>query len=120
MEISGYAITRESKNQEAAWEYIKFITGPVGQSIWTVTGMPSRTSIINQFAAGKAPGSKYAPFYKPFLATLSNARWTPFVAKSAEVENDLTNATAPMWLGSESAQQATQQLGKQLRSLLGS
>ena len=30
MEISGYAITKQSKNQEAAWEYIKFVTGPVG------------------------------------------------------------------------------------------
>ena len=118
MEISGYAITKQSKNQEAAWEYIKFITGPVGQSIWTVTGMPSRQSVINQFAAGKAPGSKYAAYYKPFLATLPNARWTPFVAKSAEVAQDLTSATAPMWLGSQTAQEACSKLSSQLRSLL--
>jgi len=118
MEISGYAITKASRNKEAAWEYIKFITGPVAQSIWTVTGMPSRQSVIKQFAAGKAPGSKYAPFYKPFLATLSNARWTPFVAKSAEVAQDVTSATAPMWLGSQTAQQACSSLASQLRTLL--
>jgi len=118
MEISGYAITKQSKNQDAAWEYIKFITGPVGQSIWTVTGMPSRQSVINQFAAGKAPGSKYAPYYKPFLATLPNARWTPFIAKSAEVAQALTAATAPMWLGTATAQEACTKLASQLRTLL--
>ena len=118
MEISGYAITKQSKNQEAAWEYIKFITGPVGQSIWTVTGMPSRQSVINQFAAGKAPGSKYAPYYKPFLQTLPNARWTPFIAKSAEVAQAYTAATAPMWLGSETAQESCSKLATQLRKLL--
>ena len=118
MEISGYAITKQSKNQEAAWEYIKFVTGPEGQSIWTVTGMPSRQTVIDQFAAGKAPGSKYATFYKPFLTTLNNARWTPFVAKSAEVAQALTSATAPMWLGSQTAQQACTKLAGQLRSLL--
>ena len=80
--------------------------------------MPSRQSVINQFAAGKAPGSKYAPFYKPFLTTLNNARWTPFVAKSAEVAQALTSATAPMWLGSQTAQQACTKLAGQLRSIL--
>ena len=120
MEISGYAITTQSKNKEAAWEYIKFITGPIGQSIWSVTGMPSRQSVINQFNAGKAPGSKYAPYYKPFIQLLPNAQWTPFVAKSAEVSQALTTATEPVWLGKETAQSATKDLAVELTALLKS
>jgi multiple sugar transport system substrate-binding protein len=113
MEISGYAITRQSKNQEAAWEYIKFITGREGQKIWSVVGMPSRNSAIKDFQS-----SNLAKWYKPFIQLLPKVDFTPFHAKSAEVAQDLTSGLDAVWLGQKSAKEATAEIAAKLRTLL--
>jgi multiple sugar transport system substrate-binding protein len=113
MEISGYAITRQSKNKEAAWEYVKFITGREGQKIWSVVGMPSRNSAIKDFQA-----SDLAKWYKPFIQLLPAVEFTPFEAKSAEVAQELTSGLDAVWLGQRSARDATADVAKKLRALL--
>ncbi|WP_176079134.1 extracellular solute-binding protein, partial [Clostridioides difficile] len=43
----GYAMNKESKNKESAWEFIKYATGKEGMTIWTTGSgtLPSRKSI---------------------------------------------------------------------------
>lgn len=46
---TGLAIPKDSKNKDAAWEFIKFVNGPVGQEILCSSGFsaPVRKSILN-------------------------------------------------------------------------
>ena len=113
-EISGYAITKASKNPEAAWEYIKFISSRQGQAIWSVVGTPTRLTALADFRRR----SPWANYYKPFIQQLTNVTWTPFFSKSAEVEQDVTNGLAKMWLGQETAQAATASIATQLHPLV--
>jgi multiple sugar transport system substrate-binding protein len=112
-EVSGYAITKDSKNPEAAWEYIKFISGRKGQGIWSVVGLPTRTTALGDFRR-RSPWAKY---YVPFIAQLSNVTWTPFFAKSAELEQALTDGMSNVWLGKESAKDASAGIAKKLRAI---
>jgi multiple sugar transport system substrate-binding protein len=116
LEISGYAITKASKNPQAAWELIKFITSPEGQNIWSVVGMPTRKSSLDTFLAT----GKYADLYKPFVELLPSVQHTPFFAKSAEIAQILTEGQDPIFLGQTTAEAACKVMAEKMRAVLAS
>lgn len=47
---SGYSITRQSKNKEQAWLFLREFTGALGmEELWSQVTMPSRRSALNGF-----------------------------------------------------------------------
>lgn len=116
MEISGYGITKQSKNPEAAWEFIKFITGPEGQRIWSIVGQPTRKSSTEEFLRT----SEFSQYFQPFLELMPDVRWTPFIAKGAEINQILSEEQDGIFLGRVSAESAAADMAKRMREVLSS
>ncbi|CAN5822492.1 hypothetical protein BH23CHL8_BH23CHL8_21430 [soil metagenome] len=116
VEISGYVILKDSPNPEVAWEFIKFITGPVGQRIWSVVATPTRQSSLEEFVAE----SPYREYYQPFVEILPNAQHSPFWERAAEISQILTDRQADIFLGNRDAQSATADMAAEMRAVVGS
>lgn len=114
LEISGYAITKSSKDPQAAWEFIKFVTGPMGQEIWSPVGTPTRRSNLATFLQNNAN----AELYRPFVDVLDGAQHTPFFAKSAEIAQILTEGQDAIFLGQDTAESATAAMAEEMRAVL--
>jgi multiple sugar transport system substrate-binding protein len=114
VEISSYAILKESRNPEAAWEFIKFVTGPAGQRIWTVVATPTRQSILDEFLAD----SPYKQWYAPFVETLPFAHHSPFWERSAEIAQILTEGQADIFLGNVDAASRAAQMADEMRQVV--
>jgi multiple sugar transport system substrate-binding protein len=115
IEISGYAIAKESQNPEAAWEFIKYITGPHGQETWSVVGMPTRQRNLEKFIAE----SPYAEYFEPFVEVLPNVRHTPFFGQSAEIAQILSEEQSPVFAGSTTAEEAMAVAAERMRAVVG-
>jgi multiple sugar transport system substrate-binding protein len=116
LEISGYAISADTPNRDAAWEFIKFIASPAGQKIWSVVGTPTRRSSLDTFLAE----SPTAEWFRPFVEVLSSAQHTPFFANSAEINQILGDGQAPIFLGQASAEEAAAVMAADMRAVVGS
>jgi multiple sugar transport system substrate-binding protein len=115
VEISSYVILKDSPRPDIAWEFIKFITGPVGQRIWSVVATPTRQKSLDEFVAS----SPYKEYYKPFVEILPNARHSPFFEKSAEIAQIFTDGSAAIYLGDQTAEEATAAMAEQMRAVVG-
>jgi multiple sugar transport system substrate-binding protein len=115
VEISGYVILRDSPNPEIAWEFIKFITGPIGQRIWSVVATPTRQSSLDEFVAE----SPYREYYKPFVEILPAAQHSPFWERAAEISRILSDGQADIFLGSRTAEEATADMAAEMRAVVG-
>lgn len=115
LEISGYAIASDTPNPEASWEFIKFIASPEGQKIWSVVGTPTRRSSLDTFLVE----SPTAEWFKPFVEVLDSAQHTPFFANSAEINQILSDGQAPIFLGTQSAEEAAAAMAADMRAVVG-
>jgi multiple sugar transport system substrate-binding protein len=115
LEISGYAISADTPSPEAAWEFIKFIASPAGQRIWSVVGMPTRRSSLDEFVAT----SPNAEWYQPFIDVLDLVQHTPFFEDSAQINQILSDGQAPIFLGDQTAEEATAAMAADMRAVLG-
>jgi multiple sugar transport system substrate-binding protein len=115
VEISSYVILKDSPSPDVAWEFIKFITGPVGQEIWSVVGTPTRQSNLDKFVAE----SPYKEYFAPFVETLPNAQHSPFWERSAEISQILSDGQADIFLGSVDAQSRTAEMAESMRAVVG-
>jgi multiple sugar transport system substrate-binding protein len=115
VEISGYVILKDSPNPDVAYEFIKFITGPVGQEIWSVVATPTRQSSLDQFVAE----SPYKEYYKPFVEILPAAQHSPFWERAAEISQILNDGQADIFLGSVDAESRTAEMAESMRAVVG-
>lgn len=114
LEISGYAITKDTKDPQLAWEFIKYITGPEGQRTWSEVGMPTRNANLTEFIAT----SPYAEWYKPFIEVLPNVQHTPFFSKSAEIAQALASGQDPIFLGQVDAATGCAAMAEEMRGIV--
>lgn len=77
--LEGYAIPAQSKNKEAAWEFIKYLAGQEGQTAMIKTNnfVPNSVSLSNSEAYlnatdNCAPGNKKAVVYMSEAATVGD------------------------------------------------
>lgn len=114
LEISGYAITKDSPNPELAWQFIKYITGKAGQKTWSSVGTPTRQSNLTDFIAT----SPYAEWFKPFVEVLAYVQHTPFFGKSAEIADALGRGQDPIFLGQTDAATACAAMAEEMRAIV--
>jgi ABC-type glycerol-3-phosphate transport system substrate-binding protein len=107
---SGYGILKTSKNKKAAWELVKFISGPVGAKKLAATGLaqPAIMSAASgvEFLDGKDPQNK-----KMLLEAVKYVKYMPMAKNTSEVQYGLMGPVFDkIWSGTLTAQQAAEQL----------
>jgi sn-glycerol 3-phosphate transport system substrate-binding protein len=92
-----YIVEKSAATQDAAWQFIKFLTGPAQQATWAADSgyVPVRKSSVNlaPLAAtwAKVPGYKVP--YKQLLASPANPATAGYVAGAAnEIDQSILNA----------------------------
>ncbi|WP_020373796.1 ABC transporter substrate-binding protein [Sulfobacillus thermosulfidooxidans] len=111
---TAWAITKDSKHPEQAWQVIKYLTG-VGQAQWVEQGglVTVRKSLINM------PYYQKHPIYKNIIASLPHAvPWNFPVGFDQYVNTTLSNVTLRAVDGTLSPQEALQILQQQGEAIL--
>lgn len=111
-ELDSLSIAKDSKNPEAAWEFIKTVTDRRGQTLWTLAATPTRNSVLNSKAFRK---DKVVP---AVVEMIGHSTFTPFTKVGQAVDTASITELAPMWLGKESAAKATKDTAAALRKAL--
>ena len=76
---------------------------------------PTRQSSLDEFVAN----SPYKDYYKPFVEILPAAHHSPFWSKAAEISQILTDGQAPIFLGEQTAEEATAAMATDMRAVVG-
>jgi len=103
---SGYGMFGGTKNEDAAWEFFKFIEGPEAQLAHARSGatFPSRKSIQlhpEVAVAGRAP-----EHFKLFVDGQRYVRLDPQVSNWRDIEAAIDTELGPLWDGQRSAREA--------------
>ncbi len=114
---SAYVISSRSRHKEAAWTFLKWLSSPKGQAIFTETGVvvPARRTV------GKADiFLKQRPPHQAavFLSETELGRSNPMFKGVQDISDRLNQALVPVWEGRESARDAVQRIGPEINRLL--
>lgn len=87
----GYGISSSSKNKDAAWEFVKWVTSdPDALNLASIAAIPPTKESADSFINSNQVGGKTLNL-KPYLTALDNAVPSPFGGMFAEMGTDLTN-----------------------------
>jgi multiple sugar transport system substrate-binding protein len=113
---SGYGILKASKNKAAAWELIRFLTGPEGGKRMAAAGLaqPALSSVANSpsFLDRRVPLNKNI-----LLESEPFGVFEPFASNWRHVRSQfIVPALAPVWKGERTAQEAILELDSRLKA----
>ncbi len=122
---SGWAISRQSRNPEAAWRLLKFMAGPQGSLVFTRGGLiipaigfdpknPDTSNAIFQ-AFFQPPPPRNQQY---FLTVNQKARPTETFEAWNEALNLITKALAPVWEGKEEVKAALDRVAPEVQKIL--
>ncbi|HET9870737.1 MAG TPA: sugar ABC transporter substrate-binding protein [bacterium] len=111
---SGYGILKSSKHKEAAWELIKYISGPEGARALASTGLaqPAIMDVANSplFLDGKVPLNK-----RMVLDAMKYVKYNPMCKNWFEVHDSIIGPELDrVWNGTESPKEAMDKLRPEL------
>ena len=102
---AGFAINANSKNKDAAWDFLQYLAGPEGQITFTTTGGSPAVPAMTGNADVKA--SFKAPFADVFLSESETGKVNPQFPKYVDVLNkDIQPALDKVWAGEATAADA--------------
>jgi multiple sugar transport system substrate-binding protein len=102
---AGFAINANSKNKDAAWDFLQYLAGPEGQITFTSTGGSPPVPAMTGNADVKA--SFKAPFADVFLSESANGKVNPQFPKYVDVLNKyIQPALDKVWAGEAKAADA--------------
>lgn len=87
----GIAISKDTENKEAAWEFVKFWTGEEMNKYRINTELPALKSVVE--SEGLEENEKYAPFYKALENCTGYVPASFIVDDWSEVDSDVALAT---------------------------
>ena len=100
--------------QEAAWEFMKFMTGAYAQEKMAEAGqIPVNTEALDSQTVQNAP-------FAPFLEAIKTAQSRPTVSCWSEMDSELSVAVTAVMNGEKTAQEAMDELAAQFDELLQS
>jgi multiple sugar transport system substrate-binding protein len=104
-----YSMARDSKNKDAAWELIKYLTGRQGMAKWTSLGLalPSRSDV--KPAAGRSAFLKAAGYSRPWQ----------FAPRFSKVIDTANNELTAVFEGKESVDSMLKKVADAAREALG-
>jgi multiple sugar transport system substrate-binding protein len=98
---AGYAINKNSKHKEAAWQFIEWLTGPSGEALFADTGLmvPARKSVRedNIFLRQQPYNTQV------FLQETEVGKQYPEFLLSSEVDALMNTRLQPVWQGKATA-----------------
>ena len=110
---SSYGIPRTSRNKQAAWKFVKYISAEEGAEALAADGLvqPSLEKLAQSatFLDGKDPQNK-----KILLAAMKLGKYTPLCLNWPEIELMILRELTPAWEGRESVEDALKRLGPML------
>ncbi len=114
---SGYGILSSSKSKKAAWELVKYISGPEGEKKMSASGLivPALRSVANSpvFLDGQLPLNK-----KALLKMVSYGVLQTRAKNWREISDGVILPTFDrVWAGTQSAQEAVSQLDEKLKTM---
>jgi multiple sugar transport system substrate-binding protein len=101
-----YVMNRQTKQKQAAWELISYLTGKEGMGKWTSTGfaLPSRKSVAQELAQSlRGKGDRLRP---PLLAGVSYATPWQVGQYPAAIVNNFNNQYLSALLGQQPLEEA--------------
>lgn len=114
---AGFAIGKRSRNKDAAWQLMKFLTGPKGQAMLAESGVitPARRSVredniflrLQRYKAGV------------FLTETEIGRPVPNFPGVTEMDRAINEGLKPLWRGERSAAEVVRDLTPRIRTILG-
>ena len=120
---SCFAISKDTKNPEAAWEFVKYLAGPDAPGVKKLLSLgqmvPAQTALLDSDLFLKTPGQRLIN-KKAFLAwnNVLLSPYQPFHEIFNEVDNTIRAAFAELWEGKISAEQAVKNATPKLETLL--
>jgi len=115
--VESFAISRQSKHKEEAWEFLKYACGPEGQKAFAELGggVPASRSVANSEAfLGITPPVNN----RVYLDELKYARLLPRTIKWGEIANALKQGFSRAWQGEEPFKEACQKVTPVVNSIL--
>jgi multiple sugar transport system substrate-binding protein len=99
-----YVMNKKTKNKDAAWKLISYLTGKEGMKIWGKAGLviPSRKSIISNL------GYLQNPLYAPFIKGITHATIWQAGRNLPIISTHFNNQFISALLGEQSLQSAMQ------------
>jgi multiple sugar transport system substrate-binding protein len=115
---SGYGMYGGTKNEDAAWEFFKFIEGPEAQLAHARTGAtyPSRLSI--QVHPEVAVPGRSPEHFKMFVEGQKYVRLDPQTTSWRDIEPAILAELNPLWDGQRSAKEAADAVKRAVDPLL--
>lgn len=97
--LSMFAIARNSKNPEAAWEFLKFMVSEAGikQGLAAAQGIPSRRAIAESASFKSSAFAVAHDSVQPFLDSLPTAHRGPNLANFNQAQDTVDAGFDPMW-----------------------
>ena len=94
-----FAIARNSKNPQAAWEFLKFMVSEDGikQGLAAAQGIPSRRSIAESESFKSSAFATDHDSVQPFLDSLPSAHRAPNLTNFNQVQDTVSAQLDTMW-----------------------
>jgi multiple sugar transport system substrate-binding protein len=114
--LAMFAIASNSKNQAAAWKFLKYLVSPEGikQAASSLQGVPARNSLADDPEFTQDELATEHDAYQPFLTSLPTVHRAPYVANFAQYQDKIDAALDPVWVGKKPAAAVTPGLCKDL------
>lgn len=113
---SALCIPSKSRNKDAAWRYIKFLTGLEGQAI--MVGSDFSTPARKSVARSKEYLTPPPDGESVFIAEIEHGRALPFTPKYLEMGTVTTEVMDLMWLGKRSVPDTCRELDRRIDKVL--
>jgi multiple sugar transport system substrate-binding protein len=117
VQIGGWnrVIAKRSKNPDAAWKLIEFLSSPQNQAFYTHT-FPGRKSALAYPNFYKIDYSD--PYIKSFANVLDTGKLTPPVAQWGGIVDELATAIVSALVGDKTPKQALDEAANRVNQLL--
>jgi multiple sugar transport system substrate-binding protein len=117
VQIGGWnrVIAKRSKNPDAAWKLIEFLSSPQNQAFYTHT-FPGRKSALSYPNFYKIDYSD--PYIKSFANVLDTGKLTPPVAQWGGIVDELATAIVSALVGDKTPKQALDEAANRVNQLL--
>ena len=118
--LAMFAIARNSKNPQAAWEFLKFMVSEAGikQGLAAAQGIPSRRSIAESDSFKSSSFATTHDSVQPFLDSLPSAHRAPNLTNFNQVQDTVSAQLDTLWSLKEPASVVLPKVCQKVQPLL--
>lgn len=118
--IWGYSIAKDSKQQDAAWEFIKYATGTkvgVEQAVSGANAAPARTDVLSDPAVRDVLNNEYLDALEAVIGA-ANPYYSPMIPEGAEIRAAMSLGLSEILSGADPVG-AMKAVDKEIEKIVG-